>query len=243
MSIHDFTRRFFKVYKCVGCTKILDLDQNGALCTDCRIKWNLALQESCKRCLQSVSTCTCAPKSLEKAGAICHRKLFFYHADKAYTPQMRLLAENKYSGKRRVSEFLASQLTVAISCELEKNGGADNAVVTYIPRSKRSKSANGFDQSERLARAVGKLMGMECVRVFDTRLATKLQKNLNSRQRLENAKKNIVVKDGEAVSGKYVVLIDDMVTTGAGMSVCTKHLYECGALGVLCFSLTSENKM
>ena len=74
-------------------------------------------------------------------------------------------------------------------------------------------------------------------------LAAELGKALKEDEklvRLENAKKNIYFASELDISGKYIILIDDIVTSGASMTVCTKKLIKNGAAGVFCFSLASK---
>ena len=66
--------------------------------------------------------------------------------------------------------------------------------------------------------------------------------NLNSRQRINNASRNTKRKGIVDVSGKYVILVDDIVTTGASMSVCVKMLMRESAAGVICLSVAGKNK-
>ena len=44
------------------------------------------------------------------------------------------------------------------------------------------------------------------------------------------------------IRGRIVVLIDDVVTTGASMSACAQLLYECGAKNILCIAIASDIK-
>ena len=46
----------------------------------------------------------------------------------------------------------------------------------------------------------------------------------------------------EKIKGKTVILIDDVVTTGASMSACTHILRECGAKNIICIAVASNIK-
>ena len=63
--------------------------------------------------------------------------------------------------------------------------------------------------------------------------------------RLENVRSLFKVSDAEAVKGRYVILLDDVVTTGASMTACTELLKKSGAFGVFCLSMavTVENSV
>ena len=245
MTIGELYLRFVAVRKCGGCGEILGYERlNDALCEKCRLRWNEIILESCGECFKPARECSCMPKKLSASGALCLRKMFFYQKDAAYTPEMRLLYNHKHKKLRRITDFVAEQLLLAIRCEFE-NLGIDDAerqvMITFVPRSKRSRRTHGFDQSELIARSLSRRIGCEYTRTFDTRLFADSQKDLDARGRVSNARKNIYVKSKEGISGKYVILLDDVVTTGASMSVCTKYLMDIGALGVLCFSLACKS--
>lgn len=244
MTRREFLETFILVRRCGGCGDILGANDVGrVLCDQCRIKWNAATLESCPICFASANECTCMPKTLSKSGALCLRKLFFYEKENSFSVEMSMLYLQKNKKINRVNEFLSEQLCRGVLQELDAIGAVDNAVVTYVPRSKRARASYGFDQAKRLAKALSEKLGCECVRMFDTRVFAKKQKQLTSRQRLANAKKNLVtVKKTPSIEGKYVVLIDDMVTTGANMAVCVKYLAECKAKGVICASIASRGE-
>ncbi len=245
MTVREFYLRFIAVHKCGGCRDILDHEHaEDALCEACRLRWNEVIIKSCGECFKPACECSCMPKTLSSAGALCLRKMFFYEKDGVHTPEMELLYIHKHRKIRRMTDFVAEQMLRAVREELEGLGVDDidkRVVVTFVPRGKRSRRSHGFDQSELLARSLSRMLGCECTRVFDTRLIAREQKDLDTKRRISNARKNIYVKSEDGVEGKYVILVDDVVTTGASMSVCVKSLVKMGAVGVLCFSLASKN--
>ena len=176
---------------------------------------------------------------LEKSGALCLRKLFFYENESSYTPQMRLLYLIKHKKNARYISFLAQLMSKNATEELQVLG-VENVIVTNLARRRKSKVKYGFDQSELLARKVAEILNFEYVSLFESSMFSKEQKGLDRNQRLKNAKKNTRMKRGACVSGKYVVLVDDIVTTGASMSAATRLLMKAGALGVICLSIASR---
>lgn len=246
MTRDEFLRRFVYVRRCVGCGELLAFKDSGsAFCSECRQGFGAAMTVSCPDCLSSAVECTCMPKLLSASGALCLRKLFFYDGEKAREPQMKLIYCMKRKNSRRLYDFAAGELRFSISEELDTLGASDKmteVAVTNVPRGKRSRALHGFDQAELLARALSRTLDVRYVRAFRTRIGGGEQKKLDKRRRLLNARKSIIFCDGADVKGSYVVLVDDIVTTGASMSVCVDALMKKGASGVLCLSLASENK-
>lgn len=243
MTAHEFLRRFITVHKCGGCGEILDYDNcEQAFCPKCRLAWNVAKTVSCPECFSAAVECGCMPKQLSRAGALCHRKLFFYDSENSSTPQMKLIYNLKHKKNRRMTEFAAHELLPHIKEELSVLGDNADIVITNVPRSKKSLILYGFDQSGMLASRLGEMLGVEYTELFK-KARGKEQKELSARERLMNVRKTLKPLKGVSVKGKYVILIDDIVTSGASMSVCVKALMSKGAVGVLCMSVASKNKM
>ncbi len=243
MTAKEFKLRFLTVHKCASCHQILEYERaEKALCEKCEQRINQIILHNCETCFANACECTCMPRQLARTGVLCHRKLFFYDPDNAHAVENRLIYNLKDRRLSRLSQYFAEGLARAASEELEVLG-TDNAIIAYVPRSKKSYRALGFDQSRELAIHMSRILDIPYLRAFDTRIAAKPQKSLSAAQRLENARKNIYALKEIDVKGKYVLLIDDIVTTGAGMRVCSKLLFERGARGVMCFSIASKNKM
>ena len=119
--IKELFQRFFIIHKCGSCREILRFEErNEALCQSCALAFRVAKTESCPVCQQSVFECTCMPRGLEKAGALCLRKLYFYRAEKRGIAQNKLLLNMKHEPNRRVADFVAQQLVDIIRNELSK---------------------------------------------------------------------------------------------------------------------------
>lgn len=245
MSAKDIIRIFVSVHKCAGCGEILDAEHSGgAFCASCQLAWNASLTESCKNCFKPAIECDCVPKTVSKSGALCMRRLFFYKSENTRAPQMSIIYWLKYKKSKRIVSFVANELYSTVKGELEiLELGIDDVIVCGVPRSKKARIKHGFDQSEMVAKKLAELLGLKYSRLLDTSIVRKAQKELNRRQRLANAKKSIKLCKNADVSEKYVVLLDDMVTTGASMAACADLLRKNGCKGVLCFSLASTQKM
>ncbi len=245
MRLKEFVLRYISIHKCGGCGEILDYEHTTvALCERCATRWSMALVADCGSCFKPMYKCTCMTKRMSEAGALCHRRLFAYKKDNVGAPEMRMIYVNKYFKLLRVTKFIAEQLIPSIKEECAVlSDNAEDFIIVSVPRSKRSYRAYGYDQSEFLAAQISKLLGIEYRRMFKSSIFAKQQKQLSAKERMKNAQRSIHLRGKSDASGKYVILVDDVVTTGAQMSVCTKLLQGIGARGVLCFSVSSENKM
>lgn len=181
------------------------------------------------------------PKELSKAGALTLRKLFFYEASRKDEPQNRIIYFLKQHPNRRMADFLAREWRSAIEEELHTLGAEPQSVlVTGVPRGRRARATYGFDQSELFARALARETGLCCQTVFLRRFGGKMQKKLSAKERMANIRSLLSLKDTESVRGRYVFLVDDVVTTGASMAVAVSLLREAGALGVICLCIARD---
>ena len=141
-----------------------------------------------------------------------------------------------------MSAFIASELKGALQGELDVLGvsARDDAVIVNVPRSKKSRAVYGFDQSEVVCRELSALVGAPYVKAIKRKGGGKEQKRLNRSHRFKNVKHLFEAADTEMVNGRYVILFDDVVTTGASMAACVSILKKCGAKGIICLCIAED---
>lgn len=120
--------------------------------------------------------------------------------------------------------------------------GAGKFIVVPIPLSPAKFKKRGFNQSELMAREVCKLDSSEMlVLKSDILIKTKetgSQMSIRQKEkRLRNLAGAFAVKDGANLRGKNLIIIDDIITTGATINEATKVLKEAGANEVIAFTV------
>ncbi len=105
-------------------------------------------------------------------------------------------------------------------------------VITYLPRSKRAIRREGFDHMKLIAKAVAKKLQIPCETYLERRPIAKEQKKLTKEGREKNARSSIVKNRRCDPRGKSVILLDDIVTTGASLRAGCEALKKAGASGV-----------
>jgi len=246
MSAIDYINRLLFVHKCASCRQILPYNEfYNALCDECRLKYEMAKAESCHDCMRAACECTCQPKLLSNNGSLCLRKLFFYHTGKENEPQNRLVYFLKHNQSKRVASFVGRELWKLIDNELSQIDGIEvrrDVFLTNVPRGKAAVRREGFDQSELICKMISREIGMPYKPLILRKNGGKEQKKLTARERTGNIRSFIYVNErlAEEVKGKYVILLDDIVTTGASMSACLPLLRKMGIKGVICCSLAYD---
>lgn len=150
-------------------------------------------------------------------------EIAYIHSAFPYEGQARaLIWRLKYESVRAACVPLAKQMVFLPTGEEE--------LLVPIPTDRRRQLRRGFNQAELLARHMGRELGME-VRPALTRVRrSRPQTGLSAEERRSNLK-GCMAADG-AVSGRRVLLVDDVYTTGATAQEAARALLEAGALSV-----------
>lgn len=242
-EIKPLLKRIFSVHKCVGCRKILDgKDFERAFCPACREGYLASKMAICPECSLSAEECRCMPPLLKKSKVKSLRKLFFYSKEKGSEPQNRLIYYLKRNKSRRVSADLAIELFALLKKELARSEPCAELIIVSVPRSRGALFEHGFDQSVILAGELSKISKIEYSNALKGRGMRKYQKKLTAGERLKNVKGRIFVDktESERISGRSVILLDDVVTTGASLSACASILLDAGAKEVFAIAISSD---
>lgn len=114
-------------------------------------------------------------------------------------------------------------------------------IVTWVPLSGKRLKKRGFDQSQLLAETMAQELWLPCKPVLEKTVHTAQQSRTGSAEkRRANVSGAYQVRDKSLVSGKTVLLIDDIVTTGATFSECARMLGIAGAERVYCAALARK---
>ena len=141
----------------------------------------------------------------------------------------------KYESVTPVASVLGGMLAHAIE-ELLPGSRDSVPLIVPVPLHKSKRGARGFNQAELIARAAVKRLPKQ-VELADEVLvrqrATISQVGLTREQRIENMRDAFRVRDRKQVRGRFVILVDDVMTTGTTLSECARVLKKAGAERVL----------
>jgi predicted amidophosphoribosyltransferase len=97
------------------------------------------------------------------------------------------------------------------------------SMVTWVPLARRRRAERGFDQAKVLAVAVGREAGLPVRGLLRRVVATTPQAERDAAARREAMRGAFVVRDRVVVPG-HVLLVDDVLTTGATAAACAEAL-------------------
>ena len=199
----------------------------------------LALCASCRRALigPSVARCPrCALETPPAAGvgcAACGGKRLRYEAAIALGGYRGTLREAVLAAKEWQETPLASALAELLWGEHVEELNAWKAdCVTPVPMHWRRRFARGANGPEAMARALARRMGVACRHVLRRTRHTEPQADLSPPRRRQNVRGAFAVKWPRHVAGHRVVLVDDIMTTGATVAEAARTLKRAGAATV-----------
>jgi ComF family protein len=148
------------------------------------------------------------------------------------------LHQLKYAGERRLARPLGEALARRWAAV-----GAGGDVLVPVPVHRARAAQRGYDQAVLLAEAAANALGLPATTVLERRRETVAQYHLDRSDRAANVAGAFSIGSPAAaagVHGRWVVLVDDVMTTGATLSACATALADAGALGVSAITVARE---
>ena len=148
----------------------------------------------------------------------------------------KLVHRVKYERGLRLGVCLGSMMAEIMVSRLP--AGDPRCFLSPVPLHRIRKRERGYNQSEILCRGISRVWGMP-VRcdVLERIKNTKSQTRMSAEKRQDNVKGVFRVRSPEAVCGRCILLVDDVITTGATMNGCSRVLKEAGAAAVIGLAL------
>lgn len=150
----------------------------------------------------------------------------------------------KYKGNTFLIDIFGKIILKKIYQEKNKKKYKDEVIhIVPIPLSKKRRSERGFNQTELLARSVIKYDRQKNI-IYNPKFLkrikhTKPQTKLNKSERIKNIKNcySVPERQREKISGKTIILIDDVTTTGSTLREARLTLLKAGAKEVFAITL------
>ena len=133
-----------------------------------------------------------------------------------------IIHQLKYKGNKEAGVFLGQQLGETIK-DAPQFQGIDYLIP--VPLHPKRERQRGYNQSLMIARGIHEVTGIPIGDKYLVRTAyTETQTHKTAEQRFKNVKDIFVVRFPEELNGKHVLLIDDVLTTGATLESCAHQL-------------------
>ncbi len=237
MGFKDFFKKFIKTadrlmfdksLTCNLCGEELFID--GDFCKDCEETLILNDSHFCLNCGRKTNISTARCTSCKGEWEIDKARSVYEYAGGAE----KLIKALKYGKKQYLAEIVAPKLkTVYI-----KNMFAPD-LITFVPMTEKAMFERGFNQSELLSRELAKLVDNRSIALLLKTKDTVKQQNLSAKDRKKNLIGSFKVIDKDLVKGKRILLVDDVLTTGATAGACAEKLKKAGAKSVYLLTVAS----
>lgn len=213
-----------------------------AWCVSCGRPVHRDDKHICPACISKIKyvdkACSVCSGELKEEGVcgICSDRSIYFDKNIAvaeYEGVMKaIIAGYKFGARKRMAGVLADVVFDKAAQLIEK---AD--CVTAVPSAKAKVWKRGFNQAEEAAKIIAKRSGLPYISFLAEIPQAKKQKTLGFTDRFFNVLDRYRIRKKTNLQGRFVLLFDDVFTTGATINECSRVLKGAGAAGV--FSLTA----
>lgn len=216
--------------RCVVCGRV-----GAVVCADCLKSMRSPAAPTCAHCDATISDTgsSAAPRLCPDCAA--GRRLAHFNGVRVtveYTGAARTaIIALKFGGQRRVAERLATLMSTPFWCDIKI---AD--IVIPMPLHASRQRERGYNQAEVLARAFANLQGLRLRSdLLERTRATEAQTRLSREERRRNVAGAFALTSPAAaatISGKHILLVDDVTTTGSTFDAAAEPLRAAGAASI-----------
>ena len=218
---------------CLLCGKELEEKNRSGLCLECLQRLPLNDKEICRKCGRVLAneadycnTCQNNERYFNSARSVCVYK----------GEAVALVHGLKFGNKRYFAKYMANAMVDKYLDE-----GLDCDCVLAVPLSDKRRRARGYNQADLLAREISRELKLDYLDGVSVKIRdNEEQAKLGHAKREDNVKGAYAVKEKDALKGRRVLLVDDVLTTGATASEVARVLLKAKAkcVNVLTFAST-----
>ena len=185
-------------------------------------------KQICDKCSQEINPIN----SVKRINLVECGKTITCAVPYVYQNQVRnSIIQFKFHGKRQFAKFYAEKMAKLI---MESYCTLHIDIVTCVPISQNRLNIRGYNQSELIALELVKLLNLPYKSLLAKKSDNKEQHKLTMQERKKNVKGVYMAINPDLIDDKTILLIDDIVTTGATVSECAKELFLANANDVIC---------
>jgi ComF family protein len=210
-TLHDFINLFYPRL-CAGCGNSL-LKNENCICVNCH--YQLPRTGFYKNLDNAVAQIFWGRVKIENALAL----FYFQKGNRIQNIMHRL----KYKGEHEIGFELGKLL----ASELLKSDYSNIDVIIPVPLTKKKLKQRGYNQSEYIAKGIAELLDKPVITDALIRQTSKgSQTQKNRYERWLNTEDHFKITNAESLSNKHILLVDDIITTGATLEACASVIFN-----------------
>ena len=150
-----------------------------------------------------------------------HKKYSYYCLAYYSKSISELILRLKYK-----SDFICANVLGEKMAKLIANNNLSIDFITFVPATRQSLKKRGYNQSELLAMSISEILKIKVISTLDKIRETKDQIGLNEEMRWQNTLGSYKLKSYVKIKNKKILLVDDVMTTGATTFCCAQELIK-----------------
>ena len=161
---------------------------------------------------------------------------YFYYQKSS--PYAQILFDIKYRNRPQMGQWL----TARAAGELRSSGFFDGIeAIVPVPLHPSKLAERGYNQSDYLARGLAQALGIPVIDALKSTRAHGSQTRRSATERWLNAQNTYTLRTSHSqqLAGKHILLVDDVVTTGATLEACARALLAIPGTRVSLFTLAT----
>jgi ComF family protein len=150
------------------------------------------------------------------------------------SPYRKILHELKYKGQKHIGESMGR----LFGLDLANTPFSKVDMIHPVPLHQMKLRERGYNQSEQIALGISRVIQVPVVSDLIIRCQdTKTQTKKSRYERWENVKETFEVVNKESLTNKHILLVDDVITTGATIEACASCLLGIPGINISVASL------
>ncbi|WP_367204029.1 ComF family protein [Algoriphagus sp.] len=137
-----------------------------------------------------------------------------------------LLHQLKYRNKPQIGQFLGNSFGKLL---LKQPYAIDWDMIVPVPLHRQKLHRRGYNQSETFAKGIGEVLQIPVEKVLERSKWTDTQTNKTRLERIDNVSGVFEIQPNQPVYQRRILLVDDVLTTGATLAACANILWKNGA--------------
>ena len=210
---------------CICCDRAVSAGDAGIICGICWSRVRLLPSPRCNRCGHPVDRYSCRWCPLLPPYVRAARSYCWIGAGTG----SEIIHAYKYEGWHRSGEAIAARIG---RLAWPEDVACERTATVAVPLERLRERERGFNQSEVIARELALIWRIpQWTRVLERARPTRSQTELTPEERKGNVAGAFRVRPecAEALAGAHIILVDDIITTGATLHACSRALFDAGA--------------